>query len=84
MTSVDSKLSVFGVGKDSFFHPPDQVHPQDLQKISLPAGFPNVLTGSMTWSGPGILDDDTYIFYLTETDKMEIDTALCSFKSKNF
>ena len=56
----------------------DQVD-QNHEEVGLPPGFPKYLNSSLVWSGPQ-LGSHQYICHLTEGDKLEIDTALISFK----
>jgi len=56
----------------------DQVD-QDDKKVELPPGFPQYMHSKLAWSGSQ-LESHQYIYHLTEDDKLEIDTALVSFK----
>jgi hypothetical protein len=55
---------------------------QNDTKFGLPFGFPKYLNSELAWSGSQ-LSSDQYIYYLTESDKLEINAALASFKGIN-
>ena len=52
-------------------------------KVDLPSGFPKYLNSDLAWSGSQ-LSGDQFTYYLTESDKLEIDAALASFKGMNY
>jgi len=46
----------------------------------LPAGWPKELTGPLVWTTADYKDEASYVYFLTDADKIEIDQALKSFK----
>jgi hypothetical protein len=45
----------------------------------LPNGFPSQLNTKMAWYGTKLAKKLTYIYHLTDNDRLEIDYALASF-----
>ncbi len=45
----------------------------------LPDGFPKQLSTEMAWCGTKLAKRPSYIYYLTDEDRLEIDLALASF-----
>jgi len=48
---------------------------------ALPYGFPAQLSTKMVWYGTKLAKKLTYIYHLTDNDRLEIDYALASFYS---
>lgn len=48
-------------------------------KLELPPGFPKSLSSDLAWTGSRLCGEE-YIYHFTDNDKIEIDTALASFK----
>ncbi|KAI0097587.1 hypothetical protein GGR51DRAFT_467234 [Nemania sp. FL0031] len=44
----------------------------------VPTGFPEHLSSDLVWNGDGVQDED-YVYYFTDTEKLEVDFALHSF-----
>jgi hypothetical protein len=50
-----------------------------MKKKTLPHGFPSQLNTKMVWDGTKLAKKLTYIYHLTDNDRLEIDYALASF-----
>jgi hypothetical protein len=69
--TTDSALWVNEYTKDSY------------NERKLPLGFPKELATKLAWHGTDLAKKLTYIYDLTDNDRLEIDCALDSFYRKN-
>jgi len=54
----------------------------ELEK-EVPKGWPQALTGPMTWTGSDFLNESEWVYTLSNDDKDEVHSALDYFKGKN-
>lgn len=53
---------------------------ESREEASLPPNFPQHLTSKLAWHPHDFLNEERYVFYLSDDDRREIDAALISFK----
>ena len=92
MLSIDAALSSVYHNSDIQWNPSYKSYLERVRRLSklqldrptkVPPEFPTAVHAPWVWSGSDLKEED-FVVHLQETDIVEVESALASFKSKQF